>query len=85
VVAVGHVPITSGMIAGHLLSNEFAIREFLSFSDCNIMSCPTSHGLVLFADAPDELDELLWLRIREHLKRCPRCRYAVRWCQDMDS
>jgi hypothetical protein len=70
-VTIGNVTIASGMMAGHLLSTEFCIRNLHGFSDCSIMNCPTSHDLVMLADAPDELDELLWLRIREHLKRCP--------------
>jgi hypothetical protein len=60
-VPIGHVPIASGMVAGHLLSTEYAVRDFLRFSVCNIMCCPISYGLVLFADAPNELDEILWL------------------------
>jgi hypothetical protein len=52
--------------------------------DCRSMriKCPTSHDLDIFAAAPEELDETRYIEIREHLKKCPSCRYKVAWCRE---
>jgi hypothetical protein len=46
--------------------------------------CPSSHDIVIFADAPEELDERWYIEMREHIKKCPSCRYKVAWCREED-
>lgn len=46
------------------------------------MSCPSSHDVVIFSDAPEELDERWYIEMSEHVKNCPLCRYKVAWCRE---
>ena len=60
------------------ISRPGLVRE--AYSDV----CPSHEEIVLYAEASDALDEYRYIRIREHIKACPTCRYKVRWCMEDD-
>ena len=46
-------------------------------SDPTPTDCPSTLKLIIYVDSPVTLDEAEYIRIREHLKVCPDCRYKV--------